>query len=94
MRDLDTPEHVVHSHQQETSAGHSTALKQTAILRLDAELLAMLDALMEDEDRSSQREMIRVLIKRAYRALVARRSTSDSTLGGAPCFDDTQEETQ
>jgi hypothetical protein len=93
IMDLDTPEHVVHPQDQEASAVHSTALKQTATLRLDAESLAMLDALMQEEDRGSQRDMIRVLIKRAYRALVARRSTSDSTLRGALSFDDTQEET-
>ena len=50
----------------------------------------MLDALMQDEDRSSERDMIRVLIKRAYRALVARRSPTDTTLRGALPPDHTQ----
>jgi predicted transcriptional regulator len=49
-------------------------------IRLDEEALAMLDALMRDEDRSSQRDMIRVLIKRAYRALVAQRSATEDTI--------------
>ena len=53
VRDLDMPVPVGHPYQQESSAVHSTALKQTAILRLDAESAALLDALMEDEDRSS-----------------------------------------
>jgi hypothetical protein len=50
--------------------------------------VALLDALMEDEDRSSQREMIRVLIKRAYHTLVARRSTTDMGYRDAPRTDD------
>ena len=48
VRDLDMPEPVVHPYQQESSAMHSTALKQTATVRLDAESVAMLDALMQD----------------------------------------------
>jgi hypothetical protein len=56
--------------------------------RLDEEALTMLDALMQDEDRSSQREMVRVYIKRAYRALVARPfpKTRDQTIPHASVF--------
>jgi hypothetical protein len=86
VMDWDTPAEVQPRH-QESSAVRSTALKKTILLRLDAESLAMLDALMQDEDRSSERDMIRVLIKRAYRALVARRSPTDTTLRGAPKTD-------
>jgi hypothetical protein len=62
-------------------------LQKPATLRLDAESVAMLDELMPDEDRSSQRDMIRVLIKRAYRALVVRRSSTDIPRLEAPNTD-------
>jgi DNA-binding XRE family transcriptional regulator len=57
----------------------SSAPRQSTNIRLDDENLTMLQALMEDEDRSSQHDMIRVLIKRAHRTLVMRRSTTEST---------------
>jgi hypothetical protein len=79
VMDQDTPAREIQPRHQEPSVVRSTALKKTATLRLDAESLVMLDALMQDEDRSSQRDMIRVLIKRAYRALIARRSTEYTT---------------
>jgi hypothetical protein len=70
----------------------SNALKKPAALRLDAESMTMLDALMEDEERSSQRDMLRELIKRAYRALVARRSMTDTTHRDTLSTDDPQKE--
>jgi hypothetical protein len=39
---------------------------------------------MEGEDRSMKSEMIRLLIKRAYRALAAQRSATKGTLPEAP----------
>jgi hypothetical protein len=79
-----TPDLVVQPRHQEPSAVRSTVVKKTATLRLDEESVAMLDALMDDEDRSSQHDMIRVLIKRAYRALVSRRSATEHALRGTP----------
>ena len=70
----DPSDRVSPSAAQEPPAMPPAVPVKTAVLRLDAESLTMLDALMQDEDRSSQRDMLRVLIKRAYRALVARRS--------------------
>jgi hypothetical protein len=84
VMDRDTPELMPQPSDHEQTAVLSTTLKKTANLRLDAESVAMLDALMQDEDRSSQRDMLRVLIKRAYRALVARRSTTDTPPLEAP----------
>jgi hypothetical protein len=90
--DQDTPALVVHPHHQESSAVGSTALNKTATFRLDAESVVLLDALMQDEDRSSQREMIRVLIKRANRALAARRSMTDIMHRDSSSIDDRQNE--
>ena len=94
VMNVETSEPVSQPHHHEPSAVHSTALKKTANLWLDEESLAMLDALVQDEDRSSQRDMIRVLIKRAYRALIARQSTTDTTRPTAPISDHRQNETQ
>jgi len=79
---------------QEPSAVRATLLKKPATLRRDAESLAMLDAFMQDEDRRSQRDMIRVLIKRAYRALVARRSPTDTPRLDTPITGDRPKEPQ
>jgi hypothetical protein len=94
MMDQDTPELVMQPSDHEQPAVLSTMLQKPATLRLDAESVAMLNALMQDEDRSSQRDMLRVLIKRAYRALVARQSSPLGTLPGAPNSDHRQNETQ
>jgi hypothetical protein len=94
VTDAATPDLVVQPRHQEPSAVRSTAPKKTAALRLDEESVAMLAALMEDEDRSSQHDMIRVLIKRAYRALIARRSASDTTHLEAPATDHSEKEPQ
>jgi hypothetical protein len=53
---------------------------QTIGVRLDANTARMLEVLMEDEDRSTKGEMIRVLIKRAYRALAAQRAAIEGTI--------------
>jgi hypothetical protein len=66
---------------------------RTLHLRFDGATLTMLEALMQDEDRISERDMLRSLITRAYRALVAQRSMRDSTLPSAPTSDPPQEET-
>jgi hypothetical protein len=50
---------------------------KTLGVRLDEETLRMLAALTEDDERTSQSEMVRVLIKRAYRELVAQRSAAE-----------------
>jgi hypothetical protein len=56
--DLGTLELVAQPSDQEPSEVLSTPPKKTANLRLDEESVAMLDVLMLDEDRSTQREMI------------------------------------
>jgi len=94
VMDRDTPEPVSQPRHQEPSAVRATALKKTANLRRDAESVAMLDALMQHEDRRSQRDMIRVLIKRACRALVARQAATDTTHRDAPSTTDRQKEPQ
>lgn len=51
-------------------------------VRLDAATARMLEALMEDEERSTKSEMIRLLIRRAYRARFAKAQqdvSSDTT---------------
>jgi hypothetical protein len=53
-------------------------------IRLDDEKLHMLAALMQEDERISQSEMVRVLIKRAYRALVAQRSVAGNTIPETP----------
>jgi len=47
----------------------------------------MLEVLMHHEDRSSKSEMMTLLIKRAYRVLVARRSATEGTIREAPTTD-------
>jgi hypothetical protein len=55
-------------------------------VRFDPATLSVPEALMDDADRTSQGEMIRLLVKRAYRALLthaqhASRNTSQETGG-------------
>jgi Arc/MetJ-type ribon-helix-helix transcriptional regulator len=71
--------------------GRAKGQMQTISIRLDDESLNMLAALMQDEERSSQSEMIRVLMKRAYRALVAQRSVREDTLPEVPNTDQNEE---
>jgi hypothetical protein len=90
----EAPEGMSQSTDRETLDVRAKTSRQSTNIRLDDESLGMLDALMQDEDRSSQREMIRVLIKRAYRALLARRSTTEIALSNAPSSDGWQKERQ
>jgi hypothetical protein len=67
--------------------GIATGPLQTIGVRLDEDTARMLEALMHYEDRSSTSEMMRLLVKRAYRALVARRSATEGTIREAPTTD-------
>jgi len=65
------PEQALQSeHQQRADIPLDGPIVTTGV-RLDAATMHMLEALMEAEERSTKSEMIRLLIKRAYRARFA-----------------------
>jgi hypothetical protein len=58
-------------------APDATPMK-TAGVRFDKKTRAMLRAIMDYEDRTTESDMIRVLIRRAYRALPSEAQTVDT----------------